>query len=81
MQHKAFRSLVIESADGTRYDWIEDPFIVWNNLKELLIESILNSSNEQNDNPNAVGKSISVWDGVYTKVYIYSLEKQVEKKS
>lgn len=77
----AFRALVIESADGTRYDWIEDPFIVWNNLKELLIESILNSSNEQNDNPNAVGKSISAWDGVYTKVYIYSLEKQVEKKS
>lgn len=74
----AFRALVQVNKKTEKYEWIENPFVVWDELKEKLIESILNSSNEQNDNPNAVGKSISAWDGVYTKVYIYSLEKQVE---
>lgn len=74
----AFRALVQVNKKTEKYEWIENPFVVWDELKEKLIESILNSSNEQNDNTNAVGKSISAWDGVYTKVYIYSLEKQVE---
>jgi hypothetical protein len=75
----AFRALVIKPEDSDTYEWVENPFVVWDKLKEKLIDSILNSSNEQHDNPNAIGKSISAWDGVYTKVYIYSLEKQVNK--
>lgn len=75
----AFRALVRYNENSKKYEWIESPFVVWNELKEKLIDSILTSSNEQNDNPNAVGKSVSAWDGVYTKVYIYSLEKQVSK--
>ncbi len=75
----AFRALVKEDADTGLYQWVENPFVVWNELKERLVESILTSSLEQNDNPNAVGKSISAWDGVYTKVYIYSLERQVQQ--
>lgn len=75
----SFRALVDYNNETDMYEWIENPFKVWEELKEKLIDSILNSSNEQNDNPNAVGKSISAWDGVYTKVYIYSLEKKVNK--
>lgn len=73
----AFRALVVYNDKSKEYEWIENPFSVWDKLKDKLVESILNSSLEQNDNPNAVGKSLSAWDGVYTKVYIYSLEKQV----
>lgn len=75
----AFRALIKYDEKTEKYVWIEEPFVVWDRLKESLVDSILNSSVEQNDNPNAVGKSISAWDGVYNKVYIYSLEKQVEK--
>lgn len=75
----AFRALVKYDSETNKYLWVEDPFVVWEELKEKLIDSILTSSNEQNDNPNAIGKSVSAWDGVFTKVYIYSLKKQVSR--
>ncbi len=73
----AFRALVMFDKNSQMYEWVENPFVVWNELKEKLVDSILTSSSEQNDNPNAVGKSISAWDGIYTKVLIYSLQKRV----
>ncbi len=72
----AFRALVRYNDITEKYEWVEDPFIAWENLSEQLIDAIMNSSSEQNDNPNAIGKSLSTWDVLFNKVYIYSLEKQ-----
>lgn len=74
----AFRALVDVDHKTGNYVWVDGtPFAAWDSLKEKLIESILNSSSEQNDNPNAIGKSISAWGSLFDKVYIYSLERKV----
>ncbi len=77
----AFRALVEEDVESGLYRWVDDPYTTWETLKEKLIEAILNSASEQKDNPNAVGKSISAWDSLFNKVYIYSLEKKVARNS
>lgn len=76
----AFRALVEYDEAKGKYKWIESPFVVWDEQKEKIVESILVSSNEQKDNPNAIGKSINAWDSLFTKVYISSLEKQVKNR-
>lgn len=70
----AFRSLIVTPADEDgKYSWAIDPFKVWDEKKEQLVNIVLNSSVEAGDNPNQIGKSSSAWDMLFKEIYIYRL--------
>lgn len=70
----AFRALVETDPVSGNYFWGVDPIRAWEDLGPRLVESILQASTENKDNPQSVGKSASTWDLLYKELYIYNLE-------
>ena len=64
----AFRSLISIDESTGLYKWKKDPFSVWNEIKEVLVSSVMEYSSSIGDNPNAVGKSINIWRLAYMTV-------------
>lgn len=65
----AFRALITVNCSGI-YLWKKDPKVVWEEHGKKLASIILASSEEQSDNPNAVGKSMNTWDNLFKELYI-----------
>lgn len=73
----AFRALVCEK-DG-KYDWITSPFDVWEDKKEQIINSVLESSTQFGNSPEKLGKSTLLWDSLYNIILIYRLTSNMPK--
>lgn len=74
----AFRSLIQYNNESSKYEWIIDPFKIWDNLKFDLVKSIMDYSNSIGDNPNTTGKDPNIWNLAYMKV---KMEKMMEISS
>jgi hypothetical protein len=70
----AFRALVTLDEERQKYCWNVNPFVVWKTVGKNLVNIVLQSSEDQRDNPNAIGKSFNTWDLLYKEIYIASLE-------
>ncbi len=75
----AFRALVEINPTTEIYTWGAKPLEAWEDLGPKLVESILQASSENKDNPQSVGKSASTWDLLYKELYIYNLEHKSSK--
>ena len=67
----AFRALVCEK--NGKYDWVVSPFKVWNEKKEQIVTSVLESSAQFGNSPDKLGKSTLLWDSLYNIILIYRL--------
>lgn len=63
----AFRALVRTDEAG-QYYWAENPFDMWEKLKDVLAEYVMSTSNELSNNPNAIGKSKNLWSNLFLTV-------------
>ena len=70
----AFRALIVEK-DG-KYDWCVSPFSVWNEKREQIVNSVLESSASFGNSPDKLGKSTLLWDALYNIILIYRLKNQ-----
>lgn len=73
----AFRALVCEK--NGRYDWEVSPFKVWNEKKEQIVTSVLESSAQFGNSPDKLGKSTLLWDSLYNIILIYRLTSSIRK--
>ncbi len=67
----AFRALVCEK-DG-KYAWAVSPFDVWNEKREQIVTSVLESSAQFGNSPDKLGKSTLLWDSLFNTILIYRL--------
>ena len=63
----AFRALVRTDDAGTYY-WAANPIGMWEELKEVLAEYVMSTSQELSNNPNAIGKSKNLWSNLFLTV-------------
>lgn len=75
----AFRALVETDKTTGNYTWGAKPLEAWEKLGPKLVDSLLQASSENKDNPQSVGKSASTWDLLYKELYIYNLEHKSHK--
>lgn len=73
----AFRALVCEK--NSKYDWVVSPFKVWNEKKEQIVTSVLESSSQFGNSPDKLGKSTLLWDSLYNIILIYRLKSSIKK--
>lgn len=73
----AFRALVCEK--NGKYDWVVSPFEVWNEKKEQIVSSVLESSAQFGNSPDKLGKSALLWDSLYNNILIYRLTSNIKK--
>lgn len=74
----AFRALVCER-DG-QYDWTISPFNVWDEKKEQIVTSVLESSAQFGNSPDKLGKSTLLWDSLYNMILIYRITNEMKNK-
>lgn len=75
----AFRALIDYNKDTGEIKWGIDPFKAWSDLKETIVNTILdNSKSIAGDKPEVIGKSSMIWDNLYTKILIYRLQKAIK---
>ena len=72
----AFRALVCER-DG-QYDWTISPFNVWDEKKEQIVTSVLESSAQFGNSPDKLGKSTLLWDSLYNMILIYRITNEMK---
>ncbi len=75
----SFRALVETDKTTGNYTWGAKPLEAWEKLGPKLVDSLLQASSENKDNPQSVGKSASTWDLLYKELYIYNLEHKSHK--
>lgn len=75
----SFRALVGTDKTTGNYTWGAEPLEAWEKLGPKLVDSLLQASSENKDNPQSVGKSASTWDLLYKELYIYNLEHKSHK--
>lgn len=73
----AFRALVCEKNE--KYNWVVSPFDVWNEKKEQIVTSVLESSAQFGNSPDKLGKSALLWDSLYNTILIYRLTSSMKK--
>ncbi len=66
----AFRALVFEI--NGMYAWKADPFEVLDKVANNLVTNTVNVSREKSNNPNATGKSPSLWQTLFITVMMFS---------
>lgn len=64
----SFRALVTEK-DG-KYIWVKDPFEVLEKVGSTLVNRTIDMSRQLGNNPNATGKSTSLWELLYMQVLV-----------
>jgi len=64
----AFRSLIDEDETSQMYKWKMDPVAVLDKMGNLLVTNTVQQSRELGNNPNATGKSASLWQNLYMLV-------------
>lgn len=64
----AFRSLIDEDETSQMYKWKMDPVVVLDKMGNLLVTNTVQQSRELGNNPNATGKSASLWQNLYMLV-------------
>jgi hypothetical protein len=69
----AFRALVSVDKSTQLYSWKMAPKQVWDNLGGKLINTIMTSSEDLSDSPDAVAKSPNTWDLLYKEILLYSM--------
>lgn len=74
----AFRALVCER-DG-QYDWTISPFNVWDEKKEQIVTSVLESSAQFGNSPDKLGKSTLLWDSLYNMILIYRITNEMKNR-
>lgn len=65
----AFRAIV-EEYDGV-YRWKKDPIEVLDKLGASLEALVIQQSRDFKNNPNATGKSLGIWQSLYSRVAMY----------
>ncbi len=73
----AFRALVCEK--NGKYNWVASPFKVWNEKKEQIVTSVLESSAQFGNSPDKLGKSTLLWDSLYNIILIYRLTSSMKQ--
>ncbi|MGE7771916.1 AIPR family protein [Viridibacillus arvi] len=68
----AFRYLVKE--ENGEYSWKKSPFLVFSEIGEDMVLSVIETHKSLGSNANATGKFIGLWDALYNKVKINYLE-------
>ena len=74
----AFRALMCER-DG-QYDWTISPFNVWDEKKEQIVTSVLESSAQFGNSPDKLGKSTLLWDSLYNMILIYRITNEMKNR-
>lgn len=69
----AFRALVKVDESTQQYSWKVSPFDVWNEMGGKLINTIMTSSEDLSDSPDAVGKSPNTWNLLFKDLLIYAM--------
>ncbi|RKJ43157.1 AIPR protein [bacterium 1XD8-76] len=69
----AFRALVTVNKSTQVYSWKLSPEKVWNKLGGKLINTIMTSSEDLADSPDAVAKSPNTWDLLHKEILLYSM--------
>lgn len=72
----AFRALV-ELDDSGEYKWVCDPIKAWKDNQDKIVATILGASEEQGNNPNAVGKSENTWASLFMIMQLYSYQSKL----
>lgn len=73
----AFRALICEK--NGKYNWVVSPFDVWNEKKEQIVTSVLESSAQFGNSPDKLGRSALLWDSLYNTILIYRLTSSMKK--
>lgn len=73
----AFRALVCEK--NGKYDWFISPFDVWDEKKEQIVTSVLESSAQFGNSPDKLGKATLLWDSLFNIILIYRLTNLVKQ--
>jgi hypothetical protein len=72
----AFRALIKINEATSKYEWVMDPINVWEKLGPKLVSTIMTSSEDLSDSPDAIGKSPNTWDILFKEVLIHSMLKR-----
>lgn len=66
----SFSQLIIFDKPSKQYKFKYDPIKVWNNVGIKIAERIMESSKNNGDNQNAIGKDKALWNHLYDAVLI-----------
>lgn len=73
----AFRALVEVKDDGT-YGWSINPLEVWKNLKNTMVNTVIDTSISVGHSPDRIGKNTLLWNSLYQSVKMYYFEQTIK---
>ena len=65
----SFRALLVEGTDG-KYKWKKDPYTIMDKIGSELVNSTIERSRNNGNNPNKTGKDVTFWPTLYMRVMV-----------